>query len=149
MEAPSIATAAIPEDVLAWLSMWESHIREQGLDNAQPLFDGEVHSYGTVMHVASGLPALVQGQWRVVWPRTSGFQFLRETVRGWGNQAQFVVAAEWRSEGIDAQTREPYQRQGRSTVVLQRCASQWKAIHTHFSITPTLERFVRPEDATP
>ncbi|NBD19565.1 hypothetical protein GTZ97_02605 [Aquabacterium fontiphilum] len=133
----------LPADVREWLTTWEQHIRQLRFDEAEQLFDVNVHSYGTVMSVVTGRPALVAHQWRAVWPRTRGFRFVPESIKGWGCHGLFSIAAQWSSEGLDAHSGEPFQREGRATMVLHELDGRWHAVHTHLSINPAPEPFLQ------
>jgi len=53
-----------------------------------------------------------------------------------------TLALQWISEGVDAQGGQPFARQGRTTIALQKHLTGWRASHTHFSLNPTPERFL-------
>jgi ketosteroid isomerase-like protein len=77
-------------------------------------------------------------QWERIWPVTRGFQFDEEgrQVQVSGNLAW--VASTWSSEGLD-ETGGTFLRGGRVTIILERAGNgEWKAIHTHYSVYPTL-----------
>jgi len=134
----------VPADVLSWLSSWEQQVQAQHFDDATELFSPHVHSFGTVMPVVSGRDALVLRQWRAVWPRTRGFRFIPESIRGWGDDDHYCVAAQWLSEGLDAQHQIYFERQGRATLVLQKTDVGRQAVHSHLSINPLAEAFLPP-----
>lgn len=132
----------LAEDVSVWLNQWAEMIRMQRFDDAKHLFADDVHGFGTVMTAVTGRDQLIQGQWQAVWPRTRAFSFNMDTVRAWGNDTLCALAVQWRSEGIEHASNNIFLRSGRATVVLQRVTEGWQAIHTHFSIDPTPEKFM-------
>lgn len=136
------SSASLPASILAWLSTWEQCVQDQAFEPAAELFDVAVHSYGTVMPVVSGRDALLARQWSAVWPRTRGFSFVRESLRAWGDAQRYCVAGQWVSEGLDAASQKPFQRQGRATLVLDNVSGVWRAVHSHLSINPEPERFM-------
>ncbi len=129
-------------DVLSWLLAWQDEVQRQQFETASSRFASDVYSFGTVMTAVAGRDALMEHQWRAVWPRTRGFRFLPESVNTWGDEQQQVVAAQWVSEGLNAADGTPFERLGRATIVLQRDDDRWLAVHTHFSVHPSPERFL-------
>lgn len=136
------SSASLPAGILAWLSSWEQCVQDQAYEPAAELFDLAVHSYGTVMPVVSGRAALMAQQWGAVWPRTQGFRFTRESLQGWGDAQRYCIAGQWVSEGLDAASQIPFQREGRATLLLQKVSGAWLAVHSHLSINPEPERFL-------
>lgn len=134
----------LPPSVAGWLARWAELIRRHDFVSARALFSPNVHGFGTVAEVASGLDTLVETQWKRVWGQTRGFRFLEQSAVGWGDERAYCVAVQWESEGLDALSKAPYARRGRATVMLQRATldSDWQGVHTHFSVVPQPERFL-------
>jgi ketosteroid isomerase-like protein len=82
-----------------------------------------------------GIDALAVRQWQVVWPNTEDFEFDHSSARVFVDAESATVIAGWTSTGLMPDGRR-FQRLGRSTLVLRRRASGWKAAHTHFSLAP-------------
>jgi ketosteroid isomerase-like protein len=124
-------------DIHAWLESFASAVRASNLAAGKQLFAPSVHAFGTVLAEADGIEALGAGQWSVVWPCTRDFRFdpgtLRCSLSRQGDLA--AVAGRWSSQ----RRSDGGLREGRFTLVLSRgdSAGAWKAIHSHFSITPT------------
>jgi len=107
--------------------------------SAREIFDDEVSSFGTQADAVTGLDRLQEEQWEQVWPRTTGFRVLMDTVRGGGSGEIAWGMAVWTSTGYD-EAGEEFKRPGRATVVLRRTEGRWKAIHTHFSLFRSTNR---------
>ncbi|MBC8096500.1 MAG: nuclear transport factor 2 family protein [Akkermansiaceae bacterium] len=123
------------EDITHWLRSFSTAVRDQDFKAGKLLFDGRVVSFGTVCVRAENLDELESHQWRSVWPNTRDFEFDYTATRVLVEAGQTVVLTHWSSTGLTGDD-QPFQRRGRATLVLRKDASQWKAIHTHFSIEP-------------
>lgn len=127
-------------EVRVWLAAWGACVARRDFEGARPQFHQDVIGFGTKEAVAHGLTNLERDQWRGVWPKIEDFAFDAEGADVWigpdGRMA--VIAASWDSTGrtVDGTT---FPRAGRATAVLQRddTASDWLAVHTHFSLLPT------------
>lgn len=97
------------------------------------MFATDVVSFGTVATSALGLDALIDTQWRQVWPRTAGFAFEPPLLLALGEDMA-VVALEWHSQGKLAST--SYARAGRATLLLRLVQGRLLCTHSHFSMTP-------------
>jgi ketosteroid isomerase-like protein len=123
-----------------WLEAFADCVRSRDFARARGLFARDTHGFGTVERSMESLARLERAQWARVWPRTSGFCFLRTGMRvavsGDGGQA--VVMARWKACNDPAPARPVYDRRGRATVLLRRtgAARGWVAQHTHFSFDP-------------
>ena len=122
-----------------WLSGWGRLVAAVEPDVAADLFDPNVVGFGTRAAVARGRNALVDDQWRHVWPNIDGFAFDADGADVWvsPDRLQAVIAASWTSEGRAADgTRSS--RPGRATVTLHRptTGDPWRGVHTHFSLIP-------------
>lgn len=130
------------EAVQQWLLTWQDLIAQGDFDAARQLFESDVVGFGTVAVRADGLPELVELQWQNVWTRTSGFRFLLDTLKVWGDAQLWVVAVQWVSTGQEPNTGASFERQGRSTIALLWDGQALRAQHTHFSLNPARERFL-------
>lgn len=143
-----IATAsevAEVSEIYAWLDAFAACVRNRDYAGGQRLFSPNVHGFGTRTREALGMAALLREQWQPTWERTRDFAFLYDAsnppILVWSaDRSQVVVMVSWSSWGVDTpadwEHQEPYHRQGRSTLVLQKSVPDWLAIHTHFSMDP-------------
>jgi ketosteroid isomerase-like protein len=129
-------------DVINWLKLWSSLVRESNYEASMPLFDDDFFGFGTVALRTMGKTELLENQWRHVWGRTTEFDFTYDSVVITTLQRAFLVGALWTSQGIDAKTLEKFNRAGRATIVLKCVGDTLKCIHTHFSVNPVTERFL-------
>lgn len=123
-----------------WFERWGGYVRARDFAAARALFAPGVVGFGTHMRVVHGLDALERDQWRSVWPSIEGFRFLTEQLVGEvsadGSMAWAIVP--WDSTGF-AEDGTRFDRPGRATVIFTRDdprESEWRAIHTHFSLAP-------------
>lgn len=120
---------------LEWLQQFARCVRERTYDEARPLFDDGVFSFGTVAHAAQGLDDLVARQWREVWDVTEGFDFDYEHAQCWNDGRLACIAAPWSSTGC-REDGTAFDRRGRATLTLRNVDGVWKAVHSHFSMNP-------------
>ena len=137
--APVTATpaASLREQVADWLERFARHVRERRYEDARALFSPGVLGFGTWAYAVVGLASLEQGEWRAIWENSSGFRFELSELRVFGDGGPIVAAVPWSSVGYDA-TGAPFQRPGRATVVLSREGERLLAVHTHFSLAPSI-----------
>ena len=83
-----------------------------------------------------GLDALVDRQWREIWPTIRNFRFDEDALSCIGGEdaSVVVVVSTWRSLGLKA-AGEAFERRGRATIVLRRDGGRLRAVHTHLSLT--------------
>jgi ketosteroid isomerase-like protein len=134
-----MSTTSDTRVILEWFRTWEAAINARDYAAARTLFDPEVVGFGTTVEVAHGLDELEHQQWRKTWPRIEDFRFDFEEMKVLihDNGELATVLTTWSSLGIrDDSSR--FERPGRMTVVLEKRSGtdSWKAIHTHFSLTP-------------
>ena len=125
----------LPRDIESWLKDFSRAVRDRDFASGKRLFEDGVISFGTVCFRVEGLDALAAQQWQAVWPNTENFEFEYASARAFVGGKQATVIADWSSTGL-ARGGSSFQRRGRSTLVLRRGASGWKAVHTHFSLAP-------------
>ena len=131
------------DDAWSWLQGWQSLIRDRDLEAAHALFVDDVIGFGTIKARANGLSQLALEQWSQIWPHTRDFSFHRSTLSVWAcGNSHMLIAVQWSSTGIDAQTQERLTRKGRASIALSRDSGSWKAFHTHFSLDPAPEPFL-------
>ncbi len=123
-------------EIKPWLEAFAYAVRERDVDRGHAMFSPDVIGFGTVTPRAENLDDLVADQWNAVWPNTENFDFDYDQLTGSIAGDTAWVAAPWSSVGFDTSGR-PFDRHGRATIVLQRSADRWLAIHTHFSLRPT------------
>ena len=121
-----------------WLQDFSAAVRRHDFGAGKILFDATSDSFGTVCYRAKNLDELVARQWRKVWPNIQNFEFEYNSARAIETPELAAVLAGWRSTTLD-QTRNLIERRGRATIVLKKFPDGWKALHTHFSITPQLK----------
>jgi ketosteroid isomerase-like protein len=115
----------------AWLDAFARCVRERDFIGGRVLFAPDVSGFGTVAGHYDGLDALVDHQWSVVWPRTTGFAFDQVTAHWWDARL-CAVATTWHSIAVDGGRT----RSGRATLVLRRTEDGLVCVHTHFSMAP-------------
>lgn len=105
------------------------------------IFAQDVASFGTKADIVTGLERLRSNQWEGIWPNIAHFQIDLDSVQGGGDGDTAWGIAVWSSTGFD-ENGDPFDRPGRSTVVLERRKTEsnpggeWLAVHTHFSLNP-------------
>jgi len=110
-------------------------VRAGDFDGGRTLCAPELLAFGTRAEIADGLDAVVENQWRHVWPVIRDFTVRIAEARGVIVGDAAWVAAPWDSLGTrdDGTT---YRRPGRLTVAFERRQGHWLAVHTHFSLSP-------------
>ena len=130
--------AAAGDAVRGWLVELQACVRAVDYERARPNFLPDVVGFGTYSGVLDGLDALMQRQWRQVWPAIRDFTFRLDELRAGGDGALAWGASPWDSLGRrDDGTTFP--RPGRMTVILVRRGDRWLAAHTHFSLYPATD----------
>jgi len=122
--------------IRGWFRHLEACVRAVDYQAARPIFAPEVVGFGTFGAILEGLEVLVADQWRNVWPNIEAFTFDLDTLH-WGAEGDLAWAVcVWNSQGRRADG-TAFPRPGRATVILQRRADAWLAVHTHFSLFPS------------
>lgn len=123
-----------------WLDAFASCVRGRDFAGGRALFAADTHGFGTVVRTAASRAKLETGQWRWVWPRTSGFRFERSGARVECDASGLfaVVMVRWKACNQVAPRRMVFDRRGRATILLRRDSADapWIARHTHFSFDP-------------
>jgi len=120
-----------------WLEDFAAAVRAADYASGATLFDSGALGFGTVVGRADGLDALTREQWRNVWDTTEGFHFDVDSARVEVEGSLAWVASTWSSTGF-TEGGEPFPRAGRATIVLRRGVGGWRAVHTHFSMSPRI-----------
>ena len=130
---PAIFTPDPSAAVREWFEKLTRYCSSVDYESAREIFSDDVASFGTQADAVEGLDLLQLRQWQEIWPRTSGFHVVMDTVKGGGDDQFAWGMAIWTSTGFDDQGKE-FERPGRATVVLRRSVDRWRAVHTHFSL---------------
>lgn len=128
-----------------WLGAFADCVRREDYDSAAELFSPAVLGFGTHAGRVSGRDALIDRQWRHIWPNTADMAFVVEQrVCHFASDERLVtVAVPFTSTGFDA-LGEPFARPGRATLVLERDdEGAWRCRHSHFSLLPGTPEFTR------
>lgn len=135
-----IAVTVVPSPInlspiIDWLRQWQTCVRAGDFEGGRKLCAPELLAFGTRAEIADGLDAVVEHQWRRVWPMIRDFTVRIAEARGAIVGDSAWVAAPWDSLGThdDGTT---YRRPGRLTVAFERRQGRWLAVHTHFSLSP-------------
>lgn len=119
----------------AWLRAFAGAVRARDYAAGRSLFASEVIAFGTVVERAVGIDTLAARQWKVVWETTRDFDFDYASVCSEVVGDRAWVTPLWTSTataGANAGAR----RSGRASLVLAREGAGWRALHSHFSLTP-------------
>jgi ketosteroid isomerase-like protein len=138
--ASQLFTAPIttPDPIAAiqeWFSRLSQYCAAVDYGSARTIFAPDVVSFGTKAKIVAGLDPLQANQWEGIWPNIQDFRIELETIQAGGDESYAWGIATWTSTGFD-ETGRAFDRPGRATVILNRRADRWLAVHTHFSLTP-------------
>lgn len=137
--------------VALWFDTWGNHVAAKEFEPAKQLFATEAVGFGTWMNYVDGRDALVDRQWRNVWPTISSFHHrtedtLRVTVST--DRLSAVGLVLWTSTGFD-EFGTQFDRPGRTTAVFVRGSTDenWLCIHTHVSLANGVPQksFLQPQ----
>ena len=119
----------------AWLLALQACVRAQDFERGRTLCVPEMLAFGTKAEIVAGLDAVVEQQWRQVWPRIREFTIRADEARGAVEGDRGWVATRWDSLGVrpDGST---FARPGRLTILFAQRGGRWLATHTHFSLSP-------------
>jgi ketosteroid isomerase-like protein len=137
-----------------WSTTLAEHIRVVNFVGARPIFAEDMVAFGTFTDFMTGRDKAEQSQWRPVWHHIDGFRFragIRAIVSS--DRLQAVGMGVFDSTGYQ-QDGTPYDRPGRTTVVLVRSSvdQPFVAQHTHMSLfrdVPTRSYRDKPEKPAP
>jgi ketosteroid isomerase-like protein len=142
-----------PDDLAAvrhWFATLASHVQAVDFVGARPIFAKDMVAFGTFTDFMTGQEAAEKAQWRNVWHHIDGFRF-RTDIRAIvsPDRLQAVGMGVFDSTGYQ-QDGTPYDRPGRTTVVLVRPTpdAAFVAQHTHMSLfrdVPTRSFRDKPE----
>jgi catechol 2,3-dioxygenase-like lactoylglutathione lyase family enzyme/ketosteroid isomerase-like protein len=119
-----------------WLRQLQACVRAQDFAGGRALCAPELLAFGTRAEMVDGVDQVMEQQWRPVWPGIHDFTIDVEKARGAIHGDQGWVAARWDSLGIRPD-QSTFPRPGRLTILFERRAGRWLAVHTHFSLSPT------------
>jgi catechol 2,3-dioxygenase-like lactoylglutathione lyase family enzyme/ketosteroid isomerase-like protein len=119
-----------------WLRQLQACVRAQDFAGGRALCVPELLAFGTRAEMVEGVEQVMERQWRQVWPHIRSFTIDADKARGAIHGPRGWVAARWDSLGVRADG-ATFARPGRLTILFERRAGCWLAIHTHFSLSPT------------
>eukprot|EP01044_Picomonas_judraskeda_P000206 COSAG03_NODE_8_length_24035_cov_36.331885_20_plen_1405_part_00 len=137
--------------VARWFDTWGNYVAAKQFESAKHLFATEAVGFGTWMDYVEGRDALVNHQWRNVWPTISSFHHrtedtLRVTVST--DRLSAVGLVLWTSNGFD-EFGTQFDRPGRTTAVFVRGSTEedWLCVHTHVSLANGVPQksFLQPQ----
>lgn len=144
---------AHPDDLDAvrhWFTTLAEHVQAVDFVGARPIFAEDMVAFGTFTDFVTGRDNAERSQWRNVWHHIDGFRF-RPDIRAIvsPDRLQAVGMGVFDSTGYQ-QDGTPYDRPGRTTVVLVRPSvdQPFVAQHTHMSLfrdVPTRSYRDKPE----
>ncbi len=120
----------------AWLMGFAACVRRRDFQGAQAFFGRRVVGFGSYAPRCVGLPALVQQQWKRIWPNITRFDFDYRRALGVASRDGRMICGmvPWRSTGY--RRGKAFRRDGRMTVLLVQRRGRWLALHTHYSLNP-------------
>jgi ketosteroid isomerase-like protein len=133
---------AVPRDedlaaVRDWFARLAECVRAVDFEAAYPLFADDLVAFGTFKDFVAERPAVVEEQWRNVWPTIRNFRWRLEGVRAIVSPDRLAATglAVFDSDGF-AEDGRRFDRPGRATVAFARRAvgDPWVAVHTHISL---------------
>lgn len=109
-----------------WLRRLQTCVRNQDIAGGRALCVPELLAFGTRSEMVEGVEQVMERDFTIDAEKAQG---AIQGDQGW-------VAARWDSLGVhpDGST---FARPGRLTIVFERRAGRWLALHTHFSPSPT------------
>jgi len=121
--------------VREWLTEMQACVRAVDYARGEDLFALDVVGFGTFEGMAKGRPVLRAAQWSQIWPTIRDFTFRLDDLHAGSEGDLAWGACPWDSTGRRADG-SAFNRPGRMTVILERRAGRWLAVHTHFSLFP-------------
>ncbi len=130
-----LASPALREVFLDWLTRFSAMVRDVDYASARPLFHPQTLAFGTHRDIIPDREAWIATQWDNVWPKTSDFTFdLPGTaVMASPDGRMAVVVTPWTSTGTHQDGRT-FERPGRATMVFAKDGEGWVCVHSHMSL---------------
>ena len=123
--------------VRSWFDTLARHCRAVDYEGARPIFAEDMIAFGTFTAFMTGRDLAEQKQWRNVWSTIRNFRYDLDQVEAIvsADRLTAVGMAVWQSDGFHPNG-DPFDRPGRTTVVLARkaTADPFVAVHTHMSL---------------
>lgn len=143
VEISRYATPAAGGDEIAplreWLRAFAARVRAVDYEGGKTFCAPDMIAFGTYAGMVEGLDAIVDAQWRKIWPTIREFSIRADEARGAIRGDSAWVAAPWDSLGTNTDG-STYPRPGRMTITFTRRDGRWLARHTHVSLVPTPRR---------
>jgi len=121
----------------AWFRRLAECVQAVDFEAAYPLFAEDLVAFGTFKDFVEERPAVVEEQWRNVWPTIRNFRWRLDGVKAIvsPDRLSAVGLAIFDSDGFAVDGRR-FERPGRATVAFARKTSgdPWVAVHTHMSL---------------
>jgi ketosteroid isomerase-like protein len=106
-------------------------------EGARRIFDPDMVAFGTFTDFMLGRDNVERQQWRNVWGTIADFRYDLDSVAAFvsADRLQAVGLGIWQSTGFGPDG-TPFERPGRTTVVLRRpsTSATYIAVHTHMSL---------------
>ena len=143
-----------------WFRRLECYCNAVDFDLPRSIYGEDVVSFGSEERIGLELAvvwenmiwttfAKLVNQWNHVWPSIRDFKIDMPSVQAGGNDFLAWGAAIWTSIGFD-ETGAPFERPGRTSLVLEKRGSAWYAVHTHNSLVPGIPaNTYGPADTSP
>jgi ketosteroid isomerase-like protein len=133
-------TPVAPEDLAAvrtWFDTLGKHCRAIDYEGARPIFADDMIAFGTFTDFMHGRDLAEQKQWRNVWGTIRNFRVDLDKVEAIvsADRLTAVGIGVWTSDGFHPNG-DPFERDGRATVVMGRKTpgDSFVATHTHLSL---------------
>jgi catechol 2,3-dioxygenase-like lactoylglutathione lyase family enzyme/ketosteroid isomerase-like protein len=122
-----------------WLRGFAGRVRAVDYEGGKTYCAPDMIAFGTYAAMVEGLDAVVEAQWKKIWPTIREFSIRADKARGGIAGDTAWVAAPWDSLGTRADG-TTFERPGRLTIVFTRRDGRWLARHTHLSLVPEPRR---------
>lgn len=123
--------------VCGWFRRLAECVQAVDFEAAYPLFADDLVAFGTFKDFVEERPAVVEEQWKNVWPTIRNFRWRLDGVKAIVSQDRLsaVGLAVFDSDGFSEEGSR-FDRPGRATVAFARKATgePWVAVHTHMSL---------------
>jgi catechol 2,3-dioxygenase-like lactoylglutathione lyase family enzyme/ketosteroid isomerase-like protein len=122
-----------------WLRGFAGRVRAVDYEGGKTYCAPDMIAFGTYAAMVQGLDAVVEAQWKKIWPTIREFSIRADKAQGGIAGDTAWVAAPWDSLGTRADG-TTFERPGRLTIVFTRRDGRWLARHTHLSLVPEPRR---------